>query len=226
MTSQEIKIDPINHASVILDWGIAVVYADPVNEDTKDMFAGKPDPDLILVTDIHGDHFDFETIKKVSKDNTVIVAPRAVADEIPEDFISKVVVMKNGDLIELFGFKIEAIPAYNLPGTSEQYHVKGRGNAYVIEAGGVRVYISGDTAGVPEMRTLKNIDIAFVAMNLPYTMDPIEAASAVLDFKPRVVYPYHYRQKPTNDFADVVKFKEIVNSKNSRIKVVQEDWYK
>ncbi len=225
MTNQEIKVYPINHASVILDWGIGVIYSDPVNENKKDMFVGKPTPDLIFITDIHGDHFDFETIKKIVKNNTLIVVPSVVADELPDDFNSKIIVMKNGDLIELVGFKIEAIPAYNLPGPSEQYHTKGRGNAYIIEAGGVRVYISGDTAGVPEMRSLKDIDIAFVAMNLPYTMDIHEAASAVLEFTPKIVYPYHYRQRPTNDFADVAKFKEIVNSKNPDIKVVQEDWY-
>lgn len=221
----EISIDPISHASVILNWSGTAIYADPVDEEKKNVFAGKPEPDIILITDIHGDHLDVETLKTVVKEKTIIVAPQAVADTIPEDLKSKVVVMNNGEIADQLGFTIEAIPMYNLPGPSENFHIKGRGNGYVIEKDGQRVYISGDTAGIPEMRALPNIDIAFVAMNLPYTMNPEEAASAVLDFKPKTVYPYHYRQNPTKDFADVAKFKELVNTQNSDIEVIQLDWY-
>jgi L-ascorbate metabolism protein UlaG (beta-lactamase superfamily) len=239
----EISIDPISHASIILTWDGMSIYVDPVDENKKNVFAGKDEPDLILITDIHGDHFDVETLKAITKNHTTIIAPKAVADMMPEELEAKVAIMNNGDVIPYIGSiqrelpdntiestfdggpKIEAIPMYNLPGPNEKYHTKGRGNGYVIERNGKRVYISGDTAGIPEMRALQNIDIAFVAMNLPYTMDPEEAASAVLEFKPKKVYPYHYRQNPTNDFADVAKFKEIVNSKNSQIEVVQLEWY-
>lgn len=221
----EVAILPISHASLILTWGGFSVYVDPVDEKKSNIFEGKAEADMVLITDIHGDHFDPESLNKIVTSSTTVVAPQAVFDKMPEDLKSKVTVMNNGEVKEILEFKIEAIPMYNLPGPSEQYHTKGRGNGYVIEKDGVRVYISGDTAGIPEMRALQNIDIAFVAMNLPYTMDPVEAASAVLEFKPKVVYPYHYRQNPTNDFADVAKFKEIVNNQNSDIKVVQEDWY-
>lgn len=222
----EINIDPIFHASLILNWDKKVLYVDPVDEEKKNIFTNKPAPDIILITDIHGDHFDLETLKKIAIEPTRIIAPKAVLDQMPEELKSKVSVMNNGEVVDFSGFKIEAIPMYNLPGPNENYHTRGRGNGYVIEKNGKHIYISGDTAGIPEMRALRNVDIAFIAMNLPYTMDPEEAASAVLDFKPNIVYPYHYRQKPTNDFADVVKFKEIINSQNSQIKVVQADWYR
>lgn len=121
------------------------------------------------------------------------------------------------------GFKIEAIPMYNIPESDKSYHPKGRGNGYVIEKSDTRVYISGDTAGIPEMRNLENIDMAYIAMNLPYTMSVEEAADAVLAFKPKVVYPYHYRTP--EGFSDVAKFKEIVNGKNPEIQVIQLEWY-
>ena len=227
MNPQEsnIQIDPISHASLILGWDNKYIFIDPVDEEKKNIFSSKPEPDLILITDIHGDHLDVETLKIITKDKTSIVAPQAVVDQIPEELKSKVSVMDNGGKKDFSGFSIESIPMYNLPGPSEKFHTKGRGNGYVVEGAGKRVYISGDTAGIPEMRSLQNIDIAFVAMNLPYTMDPEEAANAVLDFKPKTVYPYHYRQNPTKDFADVAKFKEIVNTSNPDIRVVQVDWY-
>ncbi len=223
--SNTIHIDPIFHASLILEWDSIHIYVDPVDQDKKDLFNGKPDADIILITDIHGDHFDTEVLKQISKEKTTIIAPQAVADMMTDVLKSKVMVMNNGEKKDLDGFTIEAIPMYNLPGPNEKYHTKGRGNGYVIEKNGERVYISGDTAGIPEMRVLENIDIAFICMNLPYTMDPAEAASTVLDFKPKNVYPYHYRQHPTNDYADVAKFKELVQAANNEINVVQLDWY-
>ncbi len=220
-----VSIDPITHASMILGWAGKEMYTDPVDEKKANIFAGKPDADIILITDIHPDHLDIETLKKVTKDKTIIIAPKAVADQLPAEFSTKVSVMNNGEKKDFMGFSVEAIPMYNLPGASAQYHTKGRGNGYVVEKDGERVYISGDTAGIPEMRNLKNIDIAFVCMNLPYTMNVEEAASAVLDFKPKKVYPYHYRQNPTNDFADVAKFKKLVNKGDPAIQVVQLNWY-
>lgn len=221
----QVSITPINHASLILAWSGVNIYADPVDEKKANIFEDKAPADIILVTDIHGDHMDLDTLKKITQNSTTIIAPQAVAEKIPEELKGKVSVLNNGEKGDFLGFSIEAIPAYNLPGPSENYHTKGRGNGYVIDRDGVRVYISGDTAGIPEMRELKDIDIAFVAMNLPYTMPPEEAASAVLDFKPKTVYPYHYRQNPTKDFADVSKFKEIVNTSDQNIKVELVNWY-
>ena len=131
--------------------------------------------------------------------------------------------MNNGEKLEKSGFQIEAIAAYNIPESDKAFHTKGRGNGYVLEKGGTRIYISGDSSGTPEMRNLKNIDIAFVCMNLPYTMGVEEAAGAVLAFKPKQVYPYHYRTP--DGFSDVAKFKALVNASNPNIEVVQLDWY-
>ncbi|HEV7701984.1 MAG TPA: MBL fold metallo-hydrolase [Candidatus Paceibacterota bacterium] len=228
-----ISVIPISHASLILAWDGFNIYVDPVDEKKANIFKAKPAANIVLITDIHGDHFDIETLKKITTESTVIIAPQAVADMMPEELKSKVHIISNGEKSDYLGFSVEAIPMYNLPGPSESYHTKGRGNGYIIEmpvysglektSNTKRIYISGDTAGIPEMRALKNIDIAFVAMNLPYTMGVEEAADAVLAFKPKEIYPYHYRTP--EGFSDVVKFKEIINTQNPDIEVIQLDWY-
>ncbi|HEY4503183.1 MAG TPA: MBL fold metallo-hydrolase [Candidatus Paceibacterota bacterium] len=217
----QVSVVPISHASMVLNWDGMTVYTDPVGE--AKVFEGLAIPDLILLTDIHGDHLDVEALKTVTKAQTIIVAPQAVADEIPEELKPQVLVMNNGEVLDHAGFKIEAIPMYNLPESPTSYHLKGRGNGYVVERGDKRVYISGDTAGIPEMRNLIGIDLAFVAMNLPYTMGVEEAADAVLAFKPGAVYPYHYRTP--EGFSDVAKFKQIVNAGNKEVEVIQLEWY-
>lgn len=216
-----VEVDPIAHASMVLNWDGMAIYTDPVGKAA--MFLGKPDADIILLTDIHGDHLDVDTLKRVVVEKTIIVAPQAVADKMPEEMKAQVSVMNNGEVADKLGFKIEAVPMYNLPESTESYHTKGRGNGYVVEKGGTRVYISGDTAGVPEMINLQDIDMAFVAMNLPYTMSVENAADAVLAFKPKKVYPYHYRTP--EGFSDVAKFKTLVNAGNPEIEVVQLEWY-
>lgn len=215
-----VGVDPVSHASMILNWSEKNLYTDPVGVN---LYEGKSVPDIILLTDIHEDHFDTEALRKVTKENTIIVAPRAVLDIMPAELKTKTRIMRNGDKLNLLGFFIEAIPMYNLPESDKSFHTKGRGNGYVIEKDGARVYVSGDTSGIPEMRNLQNINIAFIAMNLPYTMGVEEAADAVLALEPKKVYPYHYRTP--NGFSDVVKFKELVNAKNSAIEVIQFDWY-
>ena len=154
-------------------------------------FADLPKADLILITDIHGDHMDPDSIKDVSKAETEIFAAAAVVQTV-----TTAKPIANGETKSWQGWTIEAIPAYNLkrgPAPGKFFHDKGRGNGYVLTYGGKRFYFSGDTEGIPEMRALKNIDVAFVCMNLPYTMPPDEAADAVKAFHPKVVIPYHYR---------------------------------
>ena len=239
VSNQGIEITPIEHATMVMKWNGKTVYTDPVGGAQK--FAGQPEPDLILLTDIHSDHFDVSTLEAVSKVKTLIITPMAVADKIPSTVAGELLVMKNGQKtnaktakkVNLNGFEIEAIPMYNLPASPElqrgepekadAYHTKGRGNGYVISDREKRVYISGDTADIPEMRALKNIDIAFVSMNLPYTMSVESAASGVLAMKPKQVYPYHYRG--TDGLADINKFKELVNKGNPSIDVVLLNWY-
>ena len=143
---------------------------------------------------------------------------------LPIDIPGRIVVMKNGEKREQMGISVEAIPMYNLPESPDAMHTKGRGNGYVIEADGKRIYIAGDTDATPEMKSLTNIDVAFVPMNPPYTMSVEEAADAVVAFKPKVVHQYHYRTP--NGLSDINKFKELVNEKDPNITVELVDFYK
>lgn len=219
--TSEIKIIPIEHASAVIEWKEITIYIDPTGGGIA--YEGQRKPDIILITDIHGDHFNSETLEELALGNTTIIVPQAVAEKMTEKIASKINVLNNGESIELHSIVVEAIPMYNLREEALQFHIKGRGNGYVINIGDERIYFSGDTEDIPEMRALKNIDKAFICMNLPYTMPVESAADAVLEFKPKQVYPYHFRGNP--DVGDVKKFKTIVNSSNTAIEVVQLDWY-
>lgn len=218
---KEIKIIPISHATAVIEYDDLVIYLDPVGG--QEAFKAQKKPQLVLITDIHGDHLSFETLKELDLYGSVLVAPKAVIDEFPDDFKPMHKVLNNGESTIINNINIEAVPMYNLREEALKFHQKGRGNGYVINLGGERTYISGDTEDIPEMRTLKNIDKALVCMNLPYTMTVESAASAVLDFKPKQVYPYHYRG--TDGFSDVEEFKNLVNKTNPEIEVVQLNWY-
>lgn len=217
----EIKIIPISHATAVLEWKDVTIYIDPVGG--AETFAGQRPPNLILITDVHGDHLSVETLEALDTQKAKIIVPQAVADMIPDNFTPQLDVLHNGDTKERYGIMVEAIPMYNLRKEALKFHEKGRGNGYVLQIEDQRLYFSGDTEDIPEMRALKNIDKAFVCMNLPYTMTPESAASAVLEFKPKQVYPYHYRGRP--DVSDVAQFKKLVQSKDNTIQVVQLDWY-
>lgn len=214
-----LKISPISHASFIMEMDGKTIFTDPVGGAEK--FKGEPD--LVFVTDIHQDHMDAETLSGIMAENTVLIAPKAVRNSLPDSLKMKTTVMDNGDTLTIKNIKIRAIHMYNLREEAKDMHVKGRGNGYVLESNGTRVYIAGDTGDIPEMRNLKDIDIAFIPMNLPYTMPVEAAADAVLEFKPKKVYPYHYRGK--NGLSDVDKFKNLVETNSDDIKVVQLDWY-
>src|ERR1017187_8036892 len=215
-----LAIQPIQHASLILTVHGLTIYADPSGADN---FKGLTPPDIILITDIHGDHFDVKTIDAIKKESTVLIVPQVVADKLPDADKAHLVVLKNGDQTTQSGISISAIPMYNLPESPTAMHTKGRGNGYVLGIGGKLIYLSGDTQGIPEMRSLKNIDIAFICMNLPYTMDIKEAADAVLEFKPKIVYPYHYRGK--DGLSDVNAFKSLVEAGDKNIEVRLRNWY-
>lgn len=214
-------IQPIFHGALVLSWKGKTIYVDPYGGAKT--YTDIAQPDLILITDIHGDHLNAETLNALKTDKAKIIAPQAVADQLPEALKGKVVVVNNGNRINLEDIEISALPMYNLPEAPDARHTKGRGNGYVLNFGGKMVYISGDTEDIPEMRALKNIDVAFVCMNLPYTMDINQASSAVLEFKPKIVYPYHYRGQ--GGLADVEAFKKLVNEKNSSIEVRLRNWY-
>ncbi|MGN7884929.1 MBL fold metallo-hydrolase [Dyadobacter sp. 22481] len=216
-----LKIQPLNHATLALTWNGKTIYADPYQAPKT--FVGVAKPDLIVITDIHGDHFDPASLDALDLTGTVIVAPQAVVDKMSDALKAKTTVLANGATTEKLGISITAIPMYNLPETADSRHTKGRGNGYVLKLGGKSVFLSGDTSGIPEIKALKNIDVAFVCMNLPYTMDINEAATTVLAFKPKVVYPYHYRGQ--NGFSDTEAFKKLVNEKDKGIDVRVRDWY-
>ena len=205
-----VQIFPIQHASLYLKAGGKVLYVDPA----QGVYDGLPPADFILITDIHGDHMAPAVVGKLRKATTVIVAPKAVASSFPGSLV-----MANGESRTIGPFTVEAIPMYNLKPASDGqlYHEKGRGNGYVVAYGGKRFYFAGDTEGTAEMRALKNIDVAFIPMNLPYTMTPQAAADAVRAFHPAVAYPYHYRGQDTALFAKALE--------GSGIEVRLRDWY-
>lgn len=218
---EQLQVHPISHASMVLQYGDIDIYVDPVGPDS--LYTAFPDPDLIIVTDIHGDHFSLATLQALPTGNAKIIVPQVVAEGMPESFTPQIDVLNNGESKERFDILVKAIPMYNLREEALGFHEKGRGNGYVLSIGGQRIYISGDTEDIPEMRTLEEIDIAFVCMNLPYTMTEESAADGVLAFSPKKVYPYHYRGRP--EVSDVAKFKELVHTGNPEIQVVQLDWY-
>jgi L-ascorbate metabolism protein UlaG (beta-lactamase superfamily) len=215
------KVTPISHATMVIDWGGTIIYVDPVGGAA--LFSEQPKPDIILITDIHGDHLDLETIVGINTSETTIIAPEAVSKKLLGDYTFKIETLDNGEISTQKEIKIEAIPMYNLREEAKKFHSKGRGNGYVIEKNKKRIYISGDTEDIPEMRALKNIDAAFVCMNLPYTMTVSSAADAVLEFKPKTIYPYHYRG--TEGLSDLKEFKKLIEKGNNEINVVQLDWY-
>lgn len=219
--TDQVVVTPISHASMVLDLGGVIVYNDPVGG--ADAFVGQPEPHIILISDIHGDHLEPETVQALTTERTTIVVPQAVADELPQTLPGKIVILNNGDSTSLEGIEIQAIPMYNVPESDDAFHTKGRGNGYLLVAQNQRIYIAGDTGGIPEMRELQNIDRAFIPMNLPYTMSVEEAADAVLAFKPKVVHPYHYRGP--DGLADINKFKELVTAGDPNITVELLNFY-
>ncbi len=218
-----LTLTPILHSTMVLEFKDKTIFVDPYGGATK--FEEFGNPDLILITDIHGDHLNLDTLNELNTENTTFMVPRAVKEKMEGVEAKEILVIANGEKRDWSGIGFEALPMYNLPESDDSRHIKGRGNAYVLTFADKRIYLSGDTEDIPEMRALKNIDYAFICMNLPYTMDINQAADAVLEFAPRVVYPYHYRGGG-GKFSDVNAFKAQVNAGDSSIEVRIRDWYK
>lgn len=216
-----IKIQPITHGTLALTFHNLTIYVDPYGniENYKNL----PKPDFILITDIHKDHMNIETLDQLDTENTIIITPKAVADKLPNKYQNNIEVLNNRQGIHRNGIFISAVAMYNYPEKENSFHPKGRGNGYLIHLGNKKIYVSGDTSATPEMRGLFDVDVAFICMNLPYTMDVDEAVSGVLDFEPSIVYPYHYRG--TKGLSDIKKFRQKVNFGNSKIEVRLRDWY-
>ncbi len=217
----EIKVTPILHGTLVLEYQGKSIYVDPYGGAA--LFKDQKKPDMVLITDIHGDHHNQETLDGLDLTEAIIIAPKAVAEKLPAGLGKSIQIMNNGQTESIAGISISAIPMYNLPETEDSRHPKGRGNGYILDLGGKKVYLSGDTEDIPEMRALKGIDVAFICMNLPYTMDVDQAADAVSDFKPAIVYPYHFRGG--NGLADVEKFKAMVNANAPQVDVRLRNWY-
>jgi len=197
----DLRITFIGHGTLMLEYGGKVVHIDPVGRSAD--YGTLPKADLILVTHEHGDHLDPKAIAQISTEKTQIVLTQICFDKL-----KKGTVLKNGDRKTIVGFPIEAVPAYNIARKrpdGNPFHPKGSGNGYVIACGEVRIYVAGDTENIPELVSLKDIRIAFLPMNLPYTMTPEEVAAAAKAFKPAILYPYHFGNTDTSKLVDLLK---------------------
>lgn len=215
LADDDITFEPVQHATFVIKTKTLTIYVDPVGDAAA--FEKFPSPDIILITDIHGDHLDGDVVNAVRGEKTMVIGPKAVTDQL-----NGATTLGNNKSMVVGDVVIEAIPMYNLTKERLKFHEEGRGNGYVVTVNEKRIYISGDTEDIPEMRSLEDIDYAFVCMNLPYTMTVDQAASAVLEMKPKVVYPYHYRG--TEGYSDTARFKKLV-AKDKDIEVRQLDWY-
>lgn len=213
-------VHAIEHATFVMEWNGKTIAVDPVGG--AGAFTSFPKADLILITHTHGDHLSLDTVASLVKESTAIVAPASVAGAFPEDYDTRISVVANGESTQWDGLVIEAVAMYNLDPEKQKFHPKGVGNGYVITLGGKRIYIAGDTEDIPEMRSLENVEAAFLCMNLPYTMEVDAAADAVLEFQPKIVYPYHFRGK--GGMSDLDRFRSLV-AQNPSIEVRLLKWY-
>ena len=191
----------IGHGTLMFLYNGAVIHVDPVSREAD--YAKMPAADLVLITHEHGDHLDPKALEQIRKESTVIILNANSAEKIGQGMV-----MKNGDIKTVQGLKIEAVPAYNIVSkrdSGEPYHPKKNGNGYVITFGSKRVYVAGDTENIPEMKALEDIDVAFLPVNLPYTMSPEMAAEAARVILPKILYPYHYGSTDINRLAELLK---------------------
>jgi len=200
----DLTISFIGHGTLMFTFGEKVIHIDPVGREAD--YTTLPDADLILITHEHGDHLDPAAVAELSKDGTEVVVSGSC-----EGRLEGARVMRNGDVQTVTGFQVEAVPAYNIVQMRSEgmaYHPKGDGNGYVITFGDLRVYVAGDTEDTPEMKALEGIDIAFLPMNLPYTMTPEMVADAAKAFRPRILYPYHFGETDTNELVRLLADEE------------------
>jgi L-ascorbate metabolism protein UlaG (beta-lactamase superfamily) len=209
-----LEITFLGHASMIFSINDKIIHIDPFSSVAD--YNRLPKADLILITHEHGDHLDLRALSLILKQNTQIICTEKCAPSL-----SNGIIMKNGDTRAFDGITMEAVPAYNVkngPGAGQVYHPKGQGNGYILTIGDKRIYIAGDTENTPEMKALKNIDVAFLPMNLPYTMTPEMVADAVLAFKPKILYPYHYGETKTQTLLDLLKNEKEIEVRIRKMK--------
>jgi L-ascorbate metabolism protein UlaG (beta-lactamase superfamily) len=197
----DLKITFLGHGTLMFAFGGKVIHVDPVSKEAD--YAKLPKADLVLITHQHGDHMDLKALDMIRTEKTLLVLTEICAQQVKGG-----TVMKNGDVKTVGGLKIEAVPAYNLVhmrSEGKPFHPKGEGNGYVITFGDKRVYVAGDTENTPEVKKLEKIDVAFLPMNLPYTMTPEMVADAAKAFKPKVLYPYHFGETDVSKLVGLMK---------------------
>lgn len=217
----KITIHPVSHASFVMETPAGVVYVDTVGEASQ--YEGMPDPDLILITHRHGDHYNADLLAALPE--APILTNADVKGMMPEGLQARTEVIAPGEGTEMMGLGIEAIPSYNITEGRTDFHPKDRGDlGFVLTIDGTRVYVSGDTEATPEMRALEDIDLAFVCMNLPFTMTAEQAADGVAEFAPAMVMPYHYRGRDGGT-QDPQEFARLLGEAGASTEVWFHDWY-
>ena len=213
-TTGDLEITFIGHASLMLKFGGKIMYVDPFSRLAD--YAKLPKADMVFLTHEHQDHFDQVALQNITTAKTVVVLTEKCAEKLPGGII-----MRNGDVRKVEGIKVEAVPAYNIVhkrDNGQPYHHKGSGNGYVLTIADKRIYIAGDTENIPEMSHLKRIDIAFLPMNLPYTMTPEMVADAARSFRPKVLYPYHYGETDPARIVALLKESHDIEVRIRRMK--------
>ena len=217
-TNSDIIVHPLYHASTMLSWNGKAIYVDPDDDSAyESTYQGLPKADLILVTHSHGDHFSSGKIETLRQGHTRIIVPQAVFNSLSTAQKTNAIILANGASTNVMDLKVEAVHAYN------SNHPVGSGNGYVLTIGGRRLYFSGDTGNVPEIRALPSIDVAFLCMNTPFTMTANDATNAVRAMKPRIVYPYHYRNQGGTT-TNAAYFKQALGT-DLGIEVRLRKWY-
>jgi L-ascorbate metabolism protein UlaG (beta-lactamase superfamily) len=200
-----LEITFLGHGTMMMTFGGKIIHIDPFIRVAD--YSNLPKADLVLITHHHSDHLDLDALSDIQTDKTEMIFTKDCAKKIDGG-----TVMRNGDVTTVYQIKIEAVPAYNLVhkrDSGHPFHPKGVGNGYVLTFGDTRVYVAGDTENIPEMKELKDITIAFLPMNLPYTMTPEMVADAAKAFRPKILYPYHYGNTDTSEVVRLLEGENI-----------------
>ena len=201
----DVAITFIGHGSLMMEFNGKIIHVDPFGELAD--YSQFPKADIVLLTHDHGDHLDLKALENIRTEKTIIVLTELCAAQVKDG-----IVMRNGETREVGGLTVNAVPAYNIVNKRPDglpFHPKGAGNGYIVTFGDTRIYIAGDTENTPEMKGLQNISVAFLPMNLPYTMTPEMVADAVRAFRPRILYPYHFGETDTSRIVDLLRSEDV-----------------
>ena len=201
----DVPITFIGHGSLMMEFNGKIIHVDPFGELAD--YSQFPKADIVLITHEHGDHLDLNALENIRTEKTIVILTELCAAQVKDG-----IVMRNGETREVGGLTVNAVPAYNIVNKRADglpFHPKGAGNGYIVTFGDTRIYIAGDTENTPEMKGLQNISVAFLPMNLPYTMTPEMVADAVRSFRPRILYPYHFGETDTSRIVDLLRSEDV-----------------